>query len=43
MHIRSSSVAAMLAITKHGVCVFVNRTMFGHIHNGRHRGGTDLH
>ena len=30
----------MLAITKHGVCVCVNRTMFGHFHTGRHGGGT---
>ena len=43
MHIRTSSVAAMLAIAKHGVCVCVNRTMFGHFHNGRDGRGTLLH
>ena len=35
--------SAMLAITKHGVCVCVNRTMFSQFHNGRHGRGTYLH
>ena len=42
MQIRTSSMSAMLAITKHGVRVCVNRIMVGQ-HNGGHGGGTDLH
>ena len=40
MQFRTASMTAMLAITKHGVCVGI---MFGQFHNGRHGGGTKLH